>query len=162
MAKSIEHLYPSTENTSSKVHGRDSKTQLFSYRISLEDILGAEKFLREQVLDSPIKRKNYREEMLEKFAMTRKSHRKFIAKGKIEDEFKFLSNSSPETIDNCPENRGKMLKNKCSSGETSYKKARGKNYFRKTCQDTKKVTSLEFQLLLHNLLLNKTRKEQKV
>jgi hypothetical protein len=58
---------------------------LFSYGtlVSLEDILDAEKFLREQVLDSPIKRKNYREEMLEKFAMTRKSHRKFIAKGKV-------------------------------------------------------------------------------
>jgi hypothetical protein len=57
---------------------------LFSYGtlVSLEDILDAEKFLREQVLDSPIKRKNYREEMLEKFAMTRKIHRKFIAKGK--------------------------------------------------------------------------------
>jgi hypothetical protein len=58
---------------------------LFSYGtlVSLEDILDAEKFLPEQVLDSPDKRNNYREEMFEKFAMTRKSHRKFIAKDKV-------------------------------------------------------------------------------
>ena len=47
-----------------------------------EDILAAEKFMRELVLDSPDKRNNNREEMLEKFVLTRESRRDFILKQK--------------------------------------------------------------------------------
>jgi hypothetical protein len=61
-----------------------------------------------------------------------------------------LSNSSPKTIDNCPENRGNMLKNKCSSGERSYKKARGKNYFRKTCQGRGKFRFIRVSIFIHS------------
>lgn len=47
-----------------------------------EDILSAEKFMREHVLDSHDKRNNNRQEMLEKFVLTRQARREFIAKEK--------------------------------------------------------------------------------
>lgn len=61
---------------------------LFCRRLALdtviptaEEILIAEKYMREEVLNSEDKRNNNREEMLAKFVLTRPSRREFIEKG---------------------------------------------------------------------------------
>lgn len=59
------------------------RVKLDALLVSLEDILCAEKFLGEQLFDSPDKRNNNRKEMLEKIVMTCQSRREFIAKDKI-------------------------------------------------------------------------------
>ena len=64
------------------MHFLCSRVELDASLATNEDILAAEKFMREQVLDSQDKRNNNREEMLEKFVLTHQSRRKFI-KGKV-------------------------------------------------------------------------------